>query len=223
MAKSAGTTTKNADQAETAAKAANRTRTLRSEAEFKAQYAEAGKQQAEKGEKTRFSRADRDKGLEKSKDASGIPKCEYCGTQLDRKGGKQNSYEADHTKARSKGGASNQQNLTPSFRTCNRQKTDKDLGTEWVPPKDRSNMSFSNDHLAAFVCCHVFENSEPVRIVSHETDGDWQFVCGGSHRSDEVPHVVGVGHLVERDRSLLEVEDLEEGWEAMRSNLGAQA
>jgi uncharacterized protein RhaS with RHS repeats len=72
--------------------------------------------------KRAFSAADRAAALEKAKDASGIPRCQYCGTQLNTKPGFPNSYEADHTTPYVQGGSSTSENLTPSCRTCNRAK-----------------------------------------------------------------------------------------------------
>jgi hypothetical protein len=73
--------------------------------------------------------------------------------------------------------------------------------------------------LAAFVCRHVFEGSRPIRLVAHE-DGDWQFLCGEEHEPGEGPRVVGLNHLVERDPSLVDVLELQEGWEAERPAVG---
>ena len=75
------------------------------------------------------------------------------------------------------------------------------------------------DHTAAFVCSHVFSAAAPVRLVVHESDGDWQFLCGQEHAEDELPHVVGIGHLQERDATLTQVVDLEPGWEAYRAGM----
>ena len=72
--------------------------------------------------KRTFSTADRAAGLEKSKDAAGVPRCQYCGSKLDPRPGRPNSYEADHTTPYSRGGPSSPENLTPSCRTCNRSK-----------------------------------------------------------------------------------------------------
>ncbi len=77
-------------------------------------------------------------------------------------------------------------------------------------------MDFDNDHLAAFVCSHIFDNSEPILLVAHE-DGDWQFLCAKEHKG-EIPRVVGIGHLLKRDPSLQGLRDLQEGWEAERSD-----
>jgi hypothetical protein len=69
--------------------------------------------------------------------------------------------------------------------------------------------------IAAYVCSHVFENSKPVLLVCR-AGGDWQCLCGGEHSADEVPNVVGLNHLLDRDPSLRELEDLPLDWEAER-------
>ena len=73
----------------------------------------------------------------------------------------------------------------------------------------------SQPEVPAYVCSHVFRATRPVLFVSRE-DGDWQFLCGGSHASDETPRVVGQNHLIERDPSLSDLMDLPVEWEAER-------
>lgn len=75
--------------------------------------------------------------------------------------------------------------------------------------------------LPAYICSHVFENTRPVMLVCKE-DGDWQFLCGGEHDEDEIPRVVGINHLLDRDKTLYEVMDLEDGWEAEREEVGGE-
>jgi hypothetical protein len=55
--------------------------------------------------------------------------------------------------------------------------------------------------------------------VSRSGD-DWQFLCGANHPEDALPHVVGLGHLVDRDPTLLELARLPEDWEAERASVG---
>ena len=52
--------------------------------------------------------------------------------------------------------------------------------------------------MAVFICSHMFENTRPVLYVSKE-GGDWQFLCGQTDHGEENPHVVGIGHLIDRD------------------------
>ena len=72
--------------------------------------------------------------------------------------------------------------------------------------------------VAAYVCSHVFNDTRPVLLVSR-AGGDWQCLCGGAHEADEVPNVVGLNHLLERDPSLRELEDLPDEWEAERASV----
>jgi hypothetical protein len=74
------------------------------------------------------------------------------------------------------------------------------------------------DHTPVYVCSHVFNNTHPILLVS-KADGDWQMLCGEEHDADEVPKVVGLGHLLERDSALYEVMDLQDNWEAERESV----
>lgn len=84
-----------------------------------------------------FSPQQRDAAFEGSKDKRGIPRCEYCGTEIQRPKGSGKSYEADHRKPYVLGGLSNSGNLAPSCRDCNRQKGKNELYKGWIPPKAR--------------------------------------------------------------------------------------
>jgi hypothetical protein len=73
--------------------------------------------------------------------------------------------------------------------------------------------------IKAFVCSHVFEKRRPVLLVSR-AGGDWQCLCGGQHDPKDIPYVIGLNHLVERDSTMKEIEDLPREWEAERSTVG---
>jgi hypothetical protein len=75
--------------------------------------------------------------------------------------------------------------------------------------------------VAAYVCSHVFNDERPVLLVSH-AGGDWQFLCGNAHNPNELPKVVGLNHLFERDNSLDELLNLPIDWEAERSIVGGE-
>jgi hypothetical protein len=65
-------------------------------------------------------------------------------------------------------------------------------------------------HTAVFVCSHVAAQS-PVLYVSHDSEGDWQFLCGGADHgegSGEKPLLVCLEHVVSRDPSLNELAAL---------------
>lgn len=73
---------------------------------------------------------------------------------------------------------------------------------------------------AAYVCSHVFDNTRPILLVSR-AGGEWQCLCGDEHEAGEIPNVVGLNHLLERDPTLLELENLPEEWEAERASVSA--
>jgi len=72
----------------------------------------------------------------------------------------------------------------------------------------------------SYVCIEVFNGERPVLLVSRQ-DGDWCFLCGGGHPDDAAFYrVVGIGHPIGDDPTLVEVLDLEVDEEAERLVLG---
>jgi len=71
-------------------------------------------------------------------------------------------------------------------------------------------------NLGVFICSHVYMNTRPILFVVHD-EGDWQCLCGESDHDND-GHVVGMGHLIDRDPSLSELCDLPDGWEAERKS-----
>lgn len=76
----------------------------------------------------------------------------------------------------------------------------------------------NNKHTPCFLCSHIFEDTRPILYVS-KADGDWQFLCGYDDHEDEIPHVVGIHHIFDRDESLLPLENLSDDYEANRTNV----
>jgi hypothetical protein len=78
--------------------------------------------------------------------------------------------------------------------------------------------AFEPRNLRSYICSHVFRHERPVLLVAHE-DGDWSFLCGGTDHGPDDCHIVGVGHLVDRDASLHACADLPNGFEAERQSV----
>jgi hypothetical protein len=45
-------------------------------------------------------------------------------------------------------------------------------------------------------------------------------LCGDAHPGGSEPRVIGIGHLLDRDPTLLELDSLPENWEAERNAVG---
>lgn len=63
---------------------------------------------------------------------------------------------------------------------------------------------------ACFTCRHVLEENRPIRYVSHDEDGYWQFLCGGNH-TEEDARVVSLVSVWEMDESVGELVGLDYG------------
>lgn len=76
------------------------------------------------------------------------------------------------------------------------------------------------DNTLVFCCEHVLETTRPILRVSHDHDGDWQFLCGDSHAGGK-PRIICMGCALERDGTLAALADLPLGWGADRETVGS--
>jgi hypothetical protein len=72
-----------------------------------------------------------------------------------------------------------------------------------------------NDDDRAFTTTEVWQQGFPILFVSHDVDGDWQFMTGGTPEMEN-GLVIHLRHVFERFPELLELADLPRGWEATR-------
>jgi hypothetical protein len=72
---------------------------------------------------------------------------------------------------------------------------------------------------AVFTTVHVMKENSLITLISHEIDGDWQFM-GVEVFEDyrKIAMVVGLGEIIKKDRSVLKVADLARGYQATRQN-----
>lgn len=61
----------------------------------------------------------------------------------------------------------------------------------------------------------ILEDGEPILLVSHDTDGTWQFLTGQDVKMPDA-RVVGLGEVYELDPSVGALADLPVDWEAWR-------
>ena len=70
-----------------------------------------------------------------------------------------------------------------------------------------------------FTTTRVLEDKLPVLMVSHDENGDWQFLCGTTNDSAHC-RLICMGCALELDKTLVEVADLPTGWIAFRDRIG---
>jgi hypothetical protein len=70
----------------------------------------------------------------------------------------------------------------------------------------------------AYSTTRAIRGGEPFLLVSHDHDGDWQFLCGDLG-DDEEGLIVCLGCAYERDPSLAGLSDLPIGWQARRGSV----
>jgi len=70
---------------------------------------------------------------------------------------------------------------------------------------------------AVYTTTHVINENSLIILVSHELDGDWQFM-GAEPIEDyrKIAMIVGLGQLIKKDKSILKVADLPRGYRATR-------
>jgi hypothetical protein len=73
---------------------------------------------------------------------------------------------------------------------------------------------------ATFTMRQVMDGSEPILLVSHDQDDHgWQFI-GSSEALMADAMLVALEEVVRRDPTVIEVADLEPGWQALREFVG---
>ena len=95
-----------------------------------------------------------------------------------------------------------------------------DTVEEHSHPFPKSEWPFSDPtNAAAFTTTRVLREGLPVLLVSHDQDGDWQFMCTTTNDTAD-GLVVCLGCAYQRDRTIGEVADLPAGWQAWRDYVG---
>lgn len=61
----------------------------------------------------------------------------------------------------------------------------------------------------------ILEDGAPILLVTHDTDGTWQFLTGEDVKMPEA-RVVGLGEMYDHDPSIARLADLPIDWEAWR-------
>ena len=68
---------------------------------------------------------------------------------------------------------------------------------------------------ASITTKRIIEDDFPVLLVSHDDNGDWQFLCDTTNAPSD-GRVVALEYFVENHPSIIELADLPMGWQAVR-------
>ena len=70
---------------------------------------------------------------------------------------------------------------------------------------------------AVFTCCHIIEQSKPILYIKHDEEGDWQFLCGENHTTEDA-RIVALQEIINIDPSVSKISNLKRGQTAVREN-----
>jgi hypothetical protein len=68
---------------------------------------------------------------------------------------------------------------------------------------------------ACFVCNHVLDKKRPILYVTHDAEGDWQFLCGEDDHTEDNVKIISLMQAVELDKTTNELYE-------MPANVGAE-
>ena len=72
-------------------------------------------------------------------------------------------------------------------------------------------------NVAVFTTYKVVSENHPILYVCHDDDGVWQFHTGADVNEEDAK-IVALSEIVRRDRSILDLADLQIGWSATRTS-----
>ena len=73
---------------------------------------------------------------------------------------------------------------------------------------------------AVFTCTHVVDDNHSILLVTHDHDGDWQFLCGHGVHGEEDARMMSLAQAVELDNGLNGLFEMPVGVGAERKDEG---
>ncbi|MFK8013590.1 MAG: hypothetical protein AB8B80_16245 [Marinicellaceae bacterium] len=71
--------------------------------------------------------------------------------------------------------------------------------------------------LGVLVCEHIVANKRPIKMIVHNHDETWEFMCGEiDHFDFNDSKVIGITHLLKKDESLYLLKNIPVGCLAQR-------
>ncbi|WP_234369066.1 hypothetical protein [Brumimicrobium mesophilum] len=87
--------------------------------------------------------------------------------------------------------------------------------------KGKPEFKFSDaENKAVFTCNHVLDEKNPILYAIHDSDGDWQFLCGLNEHTEGNAKIISLKNAVELDNSLNDLFEMPLGVGAVRNRVG---
>lgn len=77
------------------------------------------------------------------------------------------------------------------------------------------------ENIAVFTCNHVLEG-EPILYVTHDIDGDWQFLCGEDNHTEGNAKIISLKQVTELDKTVNDLYEMPLGFGATRESIDAK-
>ena len=74
-----------------------------------------------------------------------------------------------------------------------------------------------SENQAVFPCLHIIEENKPILYVKRDNEGDWQFLCGDNHTTEDA-RVIALQEIINIDPSVSKVPNLKCGQTAVRES-----
>ena len=75
------------------------------------------------------------------------------------------------------------------------------------------------ENKACFTCDHVLSRERPILYVSHDSEGDWQFLCGQDDHTDENAKIISLRQATEIDQTINDLYEMPVGVGADRKTV----
>jgi len=72
---------------------------------------------------------------------------------------------------------------------------------------------------AVFTCKHVLDDKEPILYITHDSDDDWQFLCGRNDHTEEDGKIISLKNAVDIDTTINKLFEMPIGLGAERKKL----
>ena len=74
-----------------------------------------------------------------------------------------------------------------------------------------------SENQTVFTCSHIINENKPILYVKHDNEGDWQFLCGENHTTEDA-RVIALQEIINIDPSVSKVSNLKCGQTAVRES-----